>query len=113
VDFTSVVETIGKVVDGAGVGVMVIGGCASLSTFARAVAGGMDEAYHHLRRALGRSILLGLELLVAGDIIRTVATTPTFENLGVLAVLVLLRTFLSFTMELEITGRWPWQSPAS
>ena len=58
---------------------------------------------------MGRSILLGLELLVAADIIRTVAVTPTFESVGVLAIIVLIRTFLSFSLELEITGRWPWQ----
>ena len=52
---------------------------------------------------------LGLELLVAADIIGTVAVTPSFENLGVLAVIVLIRTFLSFSLEVEIEGRWPWQ----
>ena len=61
------------------------------------------------RQLLGRSILLGLELLVAADIIRTVAVTPTFTSVGVLAVIVVIRTFLSFSLELEITGRWPWQ----
>jgi uncharacterized membrane protein len=53
--------------------------------------------------------LLGLEFLVAADIIRTVAVTPTFRSVGVLAVIVVIRTFLSFSLELEITGRWPWQ----
>ena len=62
---------------------------------------------------LGRSILLGLELLVAADIIRTVAVTPTYESVGVLAIIVLIRTFLSFSLELEITGRWPWQKESS
>ena len=65
--------------------------------------------YREYRQLLGRSILLGLELLVAADIIRTVAVTPTFTSVGVLAVIVLVRTFLSFSLELEITGRWPWQ----
>ncbi len=59
--------------------------------------------------AVDRSILLGLELLVAADIIRTVAVTPTFQSVGVLAIIVVIRTFLSFSLELEITGRWPWQ----
>jgi uncharacterized membrane protein len=66
--------------------------------------------YRSYRQLLGRSILLGLELLVAADIIRSVAITPTFESVGVLAVIVLIRTFLSFSLELEISGRWPWQS---
>ena len=65
--------------------------------------------YHRYRKRLGRSILLGLELLVAADIIRTVAVAPTFESVGVLGLIVLIRTFLSFSLELEITGRWPWQ----
>ncbi|MDF2696203.1 MAG: hypothetical protein K0S65_4586, partial [Labilithrix sp.] len=65
--------------------------------------------YVPYRRALGRSILLGLELLVAADIIRTVAITPTLESVAVLAAIVLIRTFLSFSLELEISGRWPWQ----
>ena len=65
--------------------------------------------YRPYRQFLGRSILLGLELLVAADIIRTVAVTPTLESVTVLAVIVLIRTFLSFSLELEITGRWPWQ----
>ena len=57
----------------------------------------------------GRAILLGLELLVAADIIGTVAITPSFESLGILALIVLIRTFLSFSLEVEIEGRWPWQ----
>jgi len=70
------------------------------------VPGGMVS---NLRHQLGRSILLGLELLVAADIIRTVAVTPTLESVGVLAGIVVIRTFLSFSLELEISGRWPWQ----
>ena len=63
----------------------------------------------NLRNQLGRSILLGLEFLVAADIIRTVAVTPTPQSVLVLAGIVAIRTFLSFSLELEITGRWPWQ----
>lgn len=58
---------------------------------------------------LGRSILLGLEFLVAADIINTVAVEPTIQSLLVLAGIVLIRTFLSFSLEVEIEGRWPWQ----
>jgi uncharacterized membrane protein len=64
------------------------------------------------RTDLGRSILLGLEFLVAADIIATVALKPTLESLAVLAGIVLIRTFLSFSLEVEIEGRWPWQRPA-
>ena len=60
-------------------------------------------------RMLGQGILLGLEFLIAADIIHTVAVELTFESIGVLALVVLIRTFLSFTLDLELTGRWPWQ----
>lgn len=65
------------------------------------------------RSNLGRSILLGLEFLVAADIINTVAVEPSVQSLIVLAGIVLIRTFLSFSLEVEITGRWPWQRRAS
>ena len=61
------------------------------------------------RQTLGRSILTGLELLVAADIIRTVAVEPTMESVLVLGLIVIIRTFLSFSLEVEIEGHWPWQ----
>ncbi|MFI4916621.1 MAG: DUF1622 domain-containing protein [Phycisphaerales bacterium JB060] len=67
------------------------------------------EIYRDARRRLARGILLGLEFLVAADIIHTVAVELTFESVGVLAIVVLIRTFLSFTLELESSGRWPWE----
>ncbi|MFO7601760.1 MAG: DUF1622 domain-containing protein [Candidatus Desulfacyla sp.] len=65
--------------------------------------------FQELRQRLGRGILLGLEFLIAADIIHTVAVELTFETVGVLSVVVLIRTFLSFTLEVELTGKWPWQ----
>ena len=65
--------------------------------------------FHQFRQRLGRGILLGLEFLVAADIIHTVAVELTLKTVGVLAIIVLIRTFLSFTLEVELTGRWPWQ----
>jgi uncharacterized membrane protein len=70
-----------------------------------------DVQYRQFRRSLGRSILLGLEFLVAGDIISTVAVDPTYRSVGVLAIVVAIRTFLSLELELEIEGHWPWQRP--
>lgn len=67
------------------------------------------QTYAVLRRRLARVTLLGLELLVAADIIETIAARPTFTSLGVLALIVLIRTFLSFALEVEVEGRWPWQ----
>lgn len=66
------------------------------------------DLYQLYKHQLARGILLGLEILVAADIIHTVAVELSFESLGVLAVIVLIRTFLSFTLELEATGKWPW-----
>jgi uncharacterized membrane protein len=68
---------------------------------------GAYEAYKH---QMGRSLLLGLEFLVAGDVVRTVALDPTVVNVGVLGMLVLIRTFLSWSLAVEIEGRWPWQA---
>jgi uncharacterized membrane protein len=70
---------------------------------------GVRATYGQMRQVLGRGILLGLEFLVAADIIHTVAVELTFKTVGVLAVIVLIRTFLSVALELELTGRWPWQ----
>jgi uncharacterized membrane protein len=116
VDFRHIIETVGQFVDFAGVAVMVLGALISIPLAIRGhqprrLPEGAEKltVYRSYRQLLGRSILLGLELLVAADIIRTVAVTPTFESVGVLAVIVLIRTFLSFSLELEITGRWPWQ----
>ena len=71
--------------------------------------GGRAHSYEELRRSLGRSILLGLEILVAADIIRTIAITPTFTTVGVLGLIVVVRTFLSFSLEAELDGQWPWK----
>jgi uncharacterized membrane protein len=70
------------------------------------------SAYLRLRHDLGRAILLGLEVLVAADIIRTVAFTPDLNGVTILAIIVAIRTFLSWSLGLELEGRWPWQRPA-
>jgi uncharacterized membrane protein len=95
----------------AGIAIIVLGAIVSSFYFLwRLLNGGvLADAYQSYRANLGRGILLGLEFLIAADIIGTVAVEPTLENLGVLAIIVLIRTFLSFTLEVEIQGRWPWQ----
>ena len=111
-DVEEAISKVGLVVEAAGVAVMVIGLIGSLALYLIRTAGRRDdpqELYRRTRVSAGRSILLGLELLVAGDIIRTVAVTPSFRSVGVLAAIVAIRTFLSFTLEMEISGRWPWQ----
>lgn len=112
-DFEEAVGRLGLAIDGLGVGVMVIGLVVALLIYLSRLAKrdrDPQELYRQARVSAGRSILLGLELLVAGDIIRTVAVSPSFRSVGVLAVIVLIRTFLSFTLEMEISGRWPWQT---
>ncbi len=107
--FVEIIETTGKVIDAVGVAVIVGGAViATAETFLRKRddRGGVYETF---RRRLGRSILLGLEFLVGADIIRTVAVTPTLESVAVLAGIVAIRTFLSFSLEVEMTGKWPWQ----
>jgi uncharacterized membrane protein len=112
-EFEKIVEAVGKSVEAVGVAVTVIGVAWVLIKYVlrtvRERDGGGDEAFRDTRRGVGRSVLLGLEVLVAGDIIRTVAVEPSFTSIGVLGLIVLIRTFLSFTLELEITSRWPWQ----
>jgi uncharacterized membrane protein len=76
----------------------------------RKVPGEADTRFYRYKERLGKSLLLGLEILVAADIVRTVALEPSFENVGVLGLLVLIRTFLSWSLVVELEGRWPWQS---
>ena len=103
-------SAVGSVIDVVGVAVIVVGAAAAtwtaLSTSRTRPGAPIYEPY---RGNLGRSILLGLEFLVAADIIKTVAVAPTFTSVGVLALIVLIRTFLSWSLQLEISGRWPWQ----
>lgn len=112
VQFEELVENAGKAVDLAGVLVIVVGGVLTTALFLRRSLRRADlsASYRSYRQGLGRAILLGLEFLVAGDIIRTVAVSPTFTSVGVLAAIVLVRTFLSFSLTLELEGHWPWRA---
>jgi uncharacterized membrane protein len=95
-----------------GVLAIVLALVAAFARAARHMAQGRElgEVYHVFRTTLARGILLGLEFLIAADIIGTVAVQPTLENLLLLALIIVIRTFLSFALELEITGRWPWDA---
>ena len=109
--FTETMEQVARAVEVVGIVTLVIGLVLALSRAGRALVGGQggEEAYRVLRTVFGRSILLGLEFLVAADIIRTVAVDPSLENVGVLGIIVLIRTFLSFSLGVEIDGTWPWR----
>jgi uncharacterized membrane protein len=92
--------------EAAGTIVMTLGAVVALVLSLRERAGGV---YKPFRNRLGRAIILGLELLVAADILRTISTDPTLTEVGVLGGIVLIRTFLSFSLEVELEGRWPWR----
>lgn len=73
---------------------------------------GIDHAIERLKRVVGKGMLLGLDLLIAADVIRTVTLQPTLENVAALGLLVVVRTFLAWSLTVELRGRWPWQEPA-
>ncbi|SFP45405.1 Uncharacterized membrane protein [Sphingomonas rubra] len=106
------VHLVTRVVEIVGTAIIVVGSFGALGTFLVRMArrsASRDQLVSRFRSSLGQSILLGLEFLVAADIINTVAVEPTIRSLIVLAGIVLIRTFLSFSLEVEIEGRWPWQ----
>jgi uncharacterized membrane protein len=108
--YVEIVEAIGETIDVIGVVVIAAGAVLAAGVTIGRMLRKSGGAYRLFREQLGRAILLGLEFLVAADIIRTVAVTPDAESVAVLAGIVLIRTFLSFSLEVEITGRWPWQT---
>jgi uncharacterized membrane protein len=111
VTFTEVMEHVAQAFEGLGVLVLAAG---TLWSFVMAGltwrrSGQAGQAYAVLRRALGGTLLLGLEILVAADLVRTIAVAPTVENVLTLGLIVLIRTFLSFSLEIEISGAPPWR----
>jgi len=108
---TQTAHNVSRILELTGVTIIAAGAIATLLYFLYRTAqrGDLIDAYTTLRSSFGRAILLGLEFLVAADIINTVAVRPTLESVAVLAGIVAIRTFLSFSLELEIEGRWPWQ----
>jgi len=109
--YSRILGIIVHVADGIGVAVLIAGLFLSpiLSLRAWRNTGDGTKAYMVLRRTLGGAILAGLEVLVAGDLIRTVAVDPTLDNVLILGIIVLIRTFLSFSLEIEIEGTLPWK----
>lgn len=106
--FNEVAEMVGVLFDGVGVAVIVLGTVVATVRLA-AYRRHDTDLYRQFRQDIGRGILLGLEFLVAADIIRTVAVTPTLQGVLVLGLIVLIRTFLSTALQVELEGRWPWQ----
>lgn len=120
--YKETMDVISKVVSAAGVGVILAGLVISSAYYLWLVFRGWKDskkseegpavdAFIWYRQNLGRSIILGLEVLIAGDIVRTVSVAPTFTALGTLGLLVVIRSFLSWSLSMEIEGCWPWRAP--
>lgn len=110
-DFGKIISVAGYGIEAVGVLVIIIGSVISsfrLITLFRNSSHG--AAFREYRRELGRSIILGLEFLIAGDIIRTVVMADSLTNIAILGLIILIRSFLSLTLHLEVEGRWPWQA---
>lgn len=103
------IEYTARIIEVGGVLTILIGTILSLGKFLSSRQNGHQRSYRLLRQELGKGILLGLEILVAADIIATVVTKPTMDKVLTLGMIVLIRTFLSLSIELEIEGRFPWQ----
>lgn len=108
---TDVAHNVARAIELVGIAIIALGAIGGLLLFAMASLERprSADAVTQFRSNFGRSILLGLEFLIAADIINTVAVRPTLISVAVLAGIVIIRTFLSFSLEVEIEGRWPWQ----
>ena len=109
-DFLQVVVFLSNAIEAVGVLVIVTGFfIASIVAASRYIGGGRDQLLQRYRRDLGQAMMLGLEFLVAGDIISTVLVSHTINDVLSLGLVVIIRTVLVFTIHLEVEGRWPWQ----
>jgi uncharacterized membrane protein len=99
-----------RVVEAVGAAIMILGGLWALAAYGYSLIRhvGRGDAYPRLRQRLGQAILLGLEVLIVGDIVRTIIVEPTVESVAVLGMIVVIRIVLSFSLEVEIDGVWPW-----
>ena len=113
-DFKNLITIVTYGVEGFGVVIIVVGSLVATFRYLLKWRKGPEGAtYQEYRRAVGHSIILGLEFLIAGDVIRTVIVSHTLSSVAVLALVVVIRAFLSFTLALEIEGRFPWQKPVT
>lgn len=108
-DFRLYIEYIARFIEAIGVLIIAIGAAIALFRFIFPFRHNSHRSYKLLRHELGKAILLGLEILVAADIIATVVTEPSMERVLTLGLIVLIRTFLSLSLQVELEGRFPWQ----
>jgi uncharacterized membrane protein len=102
------VRDVVRVIEGVGGGIMIVGGLIAFARYAQQMVTHASDPYRQLRENLGRVILLGLEVLIIADIIRTIVVSQSLESVGTLGLIVLIRILLSFSLEVEIDGAWPW-----
>jgi uncharacterized membrane protein len=103
-------ENVVKAFEIAGVGILALGSLVALVNAARALwRGERETAYQGARQDIGRAVLLGLEVLIIADIVQTITIDPTVESAATLGIIVLVRTFLSFSLEIELEGIVPWR----
>lgn len=108
--YEETISDVVRVVEAVGAGIMILGGLgAFVAVGIQALRSKTSDPYETLRRNLGRSILLGLEVLIVADIVRTIVVDPTLESVAVLGAIVVIRILLSFSLEVEIDGAWPWR----
>lgn len=110
--FRGLMEIVGTAMDGVGVFIVAAGALVATARLLVHRVHNTGNYYSLYRQDIGRAILLGLEFLIAGDIIRTVVVAPTIQNVVVLGLIVLIRTFLSLSLQLEIEGKLPWKTAA-
>lgn len=110
VTYDQVISDVVKVVEAIGATIMVVGGLFALVDYAVSMLRKTvrHDAYQQLRQRLGRAILLGLEILIVGDIVRTIIVDPTINSVAVLGIIVIIRIVLGFSLKVEIDGVWPW-----
>jgi uncharacterized membrane protein len=112
ISFLSIISFTGYTVEVVGVVIILLGmGSATLRYARRYLSTLETDLYHSFRREMGRAMLVGLEFLVAGDIIRTVVVIDSITDVASLGLVVVIRTVLVFTIHLEVEGHWPWQAP--
>lgn len=104
------IDYITRIIEAIGVLTIFIGLLYSLIIFLISTIKKTSNRFGNLRQTLGKSILLGLEILIAADIIATVSTEPTLRSVSILGLIVLIRTFLSMSLQVELEGKFPWQS---
>ncbi len=108
-EFKEIVAYVAYGIEAVGVMVIIVGSVVgTVRLFTQLKARAIPEIYHEYRQVIGRSILLGLEFLIAGDVIRTVIVSHTLTDVAALALMVLVRAFLSLTLTVEIEGKLPW-----